>query len=86
MADGRDPRAEADALAARRFMIINLMRIAGIAMVLAGIAVLNDALPLPHWAGYVLVGLGLIEAFLTPQVLIRSWSTNEPGTRRGGRR
>ena len=73
-----DERAEAEALAARRFMMINLMRIAGVAMVLAGIAVFNDALSLPDWAGWVLIVLGMFEAFVTPTLLSRLWNTNRP--------
>ncbi len=34
---------------------------------------------LPDWAGYLLIGLGLVETFVTPQVLARMWSSNERG-------
>lgn len=58
-------------------MVINAMRIAGVVMILAGIAVFNGALLLPDWAGYVLVVLGMVETFITPTLLARIWSTND---------
>ncbi|MFB0613479.1 hypothetical protein [Aurantiacibacter poecillastricola] len=66
-----------DAEARNRFMLINAMRIAGVVMILAGIAVFNEALPLPDWAGWVLIVLGMVETFVTPTLLSRMWSTNE---------
>ena len=72
-----DDREAAEARARGRFMLINAMRIAGVVMILAGIAVFNGALPLPDWAGYVLLVLGMIETFVTPTLLARLWSTND---------
>jgi hypothetical protein len=72
-----DNRDDAEARAKGRFMLINAMRVAGVVMILAAIAVFNGALPLPDWAGYVLLVLGMIETFLTPTMLARFWSTNE---------
>ncbi len=72
-----DDREQAEARARGRFMMINAMRFAGVVMILAGVAVFNDVLPLPDWAGYLLVGLGMFETFVTPTLLARMWSTNE---------
>jgi len=77
-----DDREAAEARARGRFMLINAMRIAGVVMILAGIAVFNGALPLPDWAGYVLLVLGMIETFVTPTLLARLWSTNDKSDRR----
>lgn len=77
-----DDREAAEARARGRFMLINAMRIAGVVMILAGIAVFNGALPLPDWAGYVLLVLGMIETFVTPTLLARLWSTNDKHDRR----
>lgn len=68
--------AEAEARAKGRFMLINAMRIAGVVMILAGIAVFNDVLPLPDWTAYLLLTLGMFETFVTPTLLARMWSTN----------
>ena len=70
-----DDRAQADAVARNRFMLINLMRVFGVIMILAGIAVFNEVLPLPEWAGLVLIVLGMGETFVVPTMLARLWST-----------
>ncbi|GAA5061637.1 hypothetical protein GCM10023208_31200 [Erythrobacter westpacificensis] len=72
-----DSREDAEARAKGRFMLINAMRIAGVVMILAAIAVFNEALPLPDWAGYLLLVLGMFETFVTPTLLSRMWSTND---------
>ncbi|WP_120076901.1 hypothetical protein [Aurantiacibacter odishensis] len=72
-----DSREDAEVRAKGRFMLINAMRIAGVVMILAAIAVFNDALPLPDWAGYLLLVLGMFETFVTPTLLSRMWSTND---------
>lgn len=73
--DRKPPPTEAQSR--QRFMLINAMRVAGVVMILAGIAVFNDALPLPEWAGWLLLVLGMFETFVTPTLLARVWSTNE---------
>jgi hypothetical protein len=65
-----------DNQARNRFMMIQLMRIGGVAMILFGIAVLRDVVELPDIAGYVLVVMGMGEAFFVPQMLARLWSSN----------
>ncbi len=70
-------REDAEARAKSRFMLISAMRVAGVVMILAAIAVFNDVLSLPDWAGYVLLVLGVFETFVTPTLLARMWSTNE---------
>lgn len=72
-----DNRSPTEAQSRQRFMLINFMRVAGVVMILAGIAVFNDVLPLPDWAGWVLLVLGMFETFVTPTLLARMWSTNE---------
>ena len=65
-----DNRDDAEARAKGRFMLINAMRIAGVVMILAAIAVFNGALPLPDWAGYVLLVLGMISDPIPAIILI----------------
>jgi hypothetical protein len=62
--------------ARNRFMVINLMRIGGVAMILFGIAVLQGVFALPEWIAYIVIVLGLAETFVMPQVLARAWSSN----------
>lgn len=60
-----------------RFIAINVMRVTGVVMVLMGIAITQRAIDLPEMAAYVLIVLGLIEAFVAPAVLSRAWSSND---------
>ena len=65
-----------DVQARNRFLMIQLMRIGGVAMVLFGIAVLRGLVNLPDLAAYVLIVMGIGEAFVVPQMLARLWSSN----------
>jgi hypothetical protein len=77
-----DDREQAEeAKAKRRFLLINLMRFAGVAMILFGIAIIQRLVGLPEIAGYVLIIMGFGETFVVPQMLARAWSTK----RRDGR-
>ena len=64
-----------ESIARQRFFIIQIMRGVGIAMVLAGIAIIRGVIDLPEVAAYVLIVLGLMEAFLMPNVLARMWAS-----------
>jgi len=44
-------------------------------MVVAGILITNGRIAEPHWSGYVLIVVGLVDIFLLPAVLIRRWRT-----------
>lgn len=68
----RDPAPDP---ARARFLVINLVRLIGVAMILLGILVAEDMIELPTEAGYVLVALGLAEVFLVPRLLARRWRT-----------
>lgn len=78
-----DDRQEADLKARNRFIVINAIRIGGVAMVLAGLAIRNGALDLPEPAAWVLIALGMFEVFVIPTLLSRAWSSN---SRNDGRR
>lgn len=66
-----------DQRAKGRFIAINAMRVTGVVMVLMGMAILQRAIDLPAVAAYVLIALGLVEAFVAPAVLARAWSSND---------
>ena len=63
--------------AAARFAVIQLTRLAGVAMVVLGVLIANgDMLPgLPGWAGYLLLAAGLGDVFVVPVLLARKWRT-----------
>ena len=63
---GRDP-------AAARWAVIQFVRLAGVALVLVGLLVIERRLftSLPAEAGYVLVAAGLIDTLVAPLLLAR---------------
>ncbi|WP_334185749.1 hypothetical protein [Novosphingobium sp.] len=58
-----------------RFAIIQLVRIFGVACVIAGMAIGANKFDLPLWVGYLLIINGLIDVFVVPKVLARKWRT-----------
>jgi len=66
-----------DALARQRFVLLNLVRLGGLLMVLAGIGAHQGALPLPQPIALILAALGLFEFFFLPNILARSWRTRD---------
>ncbi|MEO6040316.1 MAG: hypothetical protein ABIP41_00255 [Croceibacterium sp.] len=58
-----------------RFMMIQMVRITGVAMVLVGMLILRGRIHADHIAGYVLLAAGLVDVFLVPFVLARRWRT-----------
>lgn len=66
--------------AAGRFFIMQIFRIAGMAVAVYGLLVVASAeVPwpdvLPRWLGIVLVLIGLTDALLVPRIMARAWST-----------
>ena len=62
-----------DKVARNRLLVIGLVRLSGVIFVALGVLVLRDVLDLPDIAGYALIGIGLIETFIAPQILARQW-------------
>lgn len=56
-----------------RFAIIQLVRIFGVACVIAGMAIGARKVDWPLWVGYLLIANGLIDVFVVPKVLARKW-------------
>ena len=67
-----------DDTARNRWMVIQAVRIAGVAMVLIGILIARGVIAQPTMAGYVILGVGLIDLFVAPQLLARKWRTPPP--------
>lgn len=61
--------------ARNRFIVIQLVRICGVAMVLAGLLIMNGRIDWPREAGFALAAAGLFEALLAPILLARKWKT-----------
>ena len=62
-----------DEVARNRWMVINVVRVAGVVMVLVGLLILRQVIPEPAWAGYVIGAVGLADVFLVPLLLARKW-------------
>ena len=62
-----------DDVARGRWLAINATRIAGVAMVVVGILGVQDVFEYPDALGYVLIGVGLLDIFVIPQVMARKW-------------
>lgn len=59
----------------RRFAVINLMRLSGVAFVLAGLLMVNGVIDIAPEAGYIFIVIGLLDIFVVPLVLARKWRT-----------
>jgi len=66
---------EDDRIARNRFLLLNLVRLGGLALVLLGISVHYGKLALPEAAAYVLVVAGFAEFFLLPNLIAKNWRT-----------
>lgn len=64
-----------DRLARNRFMLLNLVRLVGLAMVLLGIAIHYGKIAAPEPAAWLLVAAGLFDFFAVPSLLARNWRT-----------
>lgn len=72
-----DPNS-ADNRARGRFLVISVLRLSGVAMVMAALLILNGVLPLPEIAGWIGLAIGLVDIFVVPQLLARAWRTPLP--------
>ncbi|ODS96366.1 MAG: hypothetical protein ABS49_10480 [Erythrobacter sp. SCN 62-14] len=70
----RSPREEQDARDRQRFVIMNVARLVGLAMVLLGITITQGVFDLPFVLGAALAVIGLVDFFVLPVVLARAWN------------
>jgi hypothetical protein len=73
----RDPASEQ--LAQRRWLVIQMLRAAGFALILIGILLTQGVLTLlasgNAMLGYLLIVIGLLDGFFVPIILARKWRT-----------
>lgn len=74
MADPPRDRA-GDEVARNRFIVLNLVRVAGTALTVFSMLILGDAIEASYALGYFLLALGLFAIFATPLMLARRWRT-----------
>ena len=66
---------EAEDLARKRYMVISAVRLAGAAMAVAGLLIVNGNIRADPLVGYFLLVVGLVDVFLMPMALARKWRT-----------
>lgn len=71
------PRELADARAGQRFIVMNVARFGGVAMVMLGIAIIQQVIDLPFALGVVLAVIGFVDFFVLPVVLARAWKSQD---------
>lgn len=62
-----------DEVARGRWLTINVLRLGGVAMVIAGMLGVRQVLAIPAIAAYALIAIGLLDIFLVPKFLARKW-------------
>lgn len=63
-----------DDTARNRWMVIQVVRLAGAMMIVLGIiAAEGKAVDLPDWCGYLLIAAGMFGVFVAPTLLARKW-------------
>ena len=73
------PREAAERQAQQRYIIMNVARVGGLMLLLVGIAITRDQLPvsLPWALGAALAVLGLLEFFFLPAILAKRWKAGD---------
>mgnify|MGYP001268985530 CR=1 FL=1 len=72
---------EREELARKRFIILNILRFSGAIVVMMGLAISAGRLfpDFPPLLGYLFLILGMIEFFLMPILLKKSWNREDAG-------
>lgn len=58
-----------------RWLAIQAVRWSGLGIFVLGLLIVAGKIGLPEIAGYVLIGVGILDAFLMPAFLARLWKT-----------
>ncbi|KUO55833.1 MAG: hypothetical protein APF82_02730 [Sphingomonadales bacterium BRH_c42] len=62
-----------DGLAKRRFLLLNVIRMGGLALVLFGLAITQGVVDLPRELGMAIAVIGMFDFFFAPRLLARRW-------------
>ena len=72
-----DQPTHEEAIAAKRYTVMNLVRLAAIPAVVAGLAIAQGVLDLPYALGIVLAAGGLFTFFFVPALLAKRWKAGD---------
>ena len=73
----RSERDIAEARARNGFIIINLVRFSGVALVMLGFAIVRGVIDLPYAVGAVIAVAGFFEVFFLPRFIARRWNAGD---------
>lgn len=68
-----------EAVAARRFMVLGLVRIGAIAALLVGLMIARAVIDAPYWLGVALAVGGMAAFFFAPPLLAKRWKAGDRG-------
>ena len=66
-----------EARAKSRYMVLNLARVGGISVTIAGLAGIREVLPLPFALGVVMVLGGILAFFFGPPLMVKRWKARD---------
>lgn len=69
------PSNQASDQAKGRFLVLQMLRLSGIALVVLGLLVVNGNIELPAIAGYAFLVIGIADALFVPPLLARIWKS-----------
>jgi len=67
----------AEARARNGFIIINLVRFSGVALVMLGFAIVRGVIDLPYAVGAIIAVAGFFEVFFLPRFIARRWNAGD---------
>ena len=79
------PNLSDEDIAARRFVIMNLVRVGAVIDILIGILIAQGVIDLPYFVGVVLAVLGVAAFFFAPPLLARHWKDGDRAKEQDGR-
>jgi uncharacterized membrane protein YhaH (DUF805 family) len=70
---------EQEAIAKKRFMALNLVRLFALLLVIVGMLFVTDKIDVQpaHLIGVVFIVIGLVDFFVMPRILVKRWKTPE---------
>ncbi|MFN4039001.1 MAG: hypothetical protein ACK4IB_06670 [Erythrobacter sp.] len=73
-------REQEETRARQRYLIMNVARLGGVALLMFGIAITQGVVDLPFSLGVVLAMIGFVDFFALPLVLARAWKSQDSAT------
>ncbi|MEM1052368.1 MAG: hypothetical protein AAGI28_09770 [Pseudomonadota bacterium] len=75
-----------EAIAAKRYVTMNLLRVGAVVAVFAGIAIAHGVIDLPYALAVLLAVGGMLTFFYGPRTLVRHWKAEDERRDKAGNR